>query len=99
MNPLDATAREIRDEVAAGRISAVEVTRAALDRIAAVNPSLNAFNHIAADRALVSAERIDRRRAAGETLGPLAGVPVALKDNIDVRGVPTTASSRILEHF
>ena len=64
-----------------------------------VNPALNAFNLVAADRALERAREIDRRRAGGEPLGPLAGVPVALKDNICVRGVRTTASSRILETF
>src|SRR5207253_2707875 len=61
--------------------------------------SLNAFNLVDADRALGRAAEIDRRRAAGETPGPLAGVPIALKDNMDVRGMRTTASSRILEHF
>jgi aspartyl-tRNA(Asn)/glutamyl-tRNA(Gln) amidotransferase subunit A len=63
------------------------------------NPRLNAFNTIVADRALARAAEIDRRRAAGESLGPLAGVPVAVKDNICVRGVRTTASSRILENY
>ena len=99
MNPLDATARTIRDEVTAGRISAADVCRAFLDRIAAVNPALNAFNLVDAGRALARAREIDRRRAAGETLGPLAGVPIALKDNLNVRGMPTTASSRILKDF
>ena len=91
--------RGIRDEIAAGRVSAEEVCRAHLDRLNAVNPALNAFNLIAGDRALDRAREIDRRRAAGEPLGPLAGVPVALKDNICVRGLRTTASSRILETF
>ncbi len=99
MNVLDATARSIRDAIAAGQLSATEACRTALDRIASVNASLNAFNLVAADRALGRAQEIDRRRAAGEVLGPLAGVPVALKDNMNVRGMRTTASSRILEHF
>jgi aspartyl-tRNA(Asn)/glutamyl-tRNA(Gln) amidotransferase subunit A len=77
----------------------VEICRVFLDRTAAVNPTLNAFNLVSAERALTQAADIDRRRAAGETLGALAGVPVALKDNLCVRGVTTTASSRILEHF
>ncbi len=94
-----AGARTIRDDVASGRVSAVEVCRNTLHRIDEVNAQLNAFNFVASDRALEHAEAIDRKRAAGETLGPLAGVPIALKDNIDVRGVPTTASSRILENF
>src|SRR6185503_7154920 len=96
---LDRSARAIRDEVAAGRVSAVEVCRAAIDRANAVNPTLNAFNLIAGERALARAEQIDRRRRSGETLGPLAGVPIALKDNMSVRGVRTTASSRILDTY
>jgi aspartyl-tRNA(Asn)/glutamyl-tRNA(Gln) amidotransferase subunit A len=96
---LQSTAAAIRDDVARGRTSAVEICRACLDRTASVNPVLNAFNLVSAERALTQASEIDRRRAAGETLGPLAGVPVALKDNLCVRGVKTTASSRILEHF
>jgi len=99
MNPLDATATTIRNDIAAGRLSAVEACRAALDRIVTVNASLNAFNLIAGDRAIARAEEIDRRRAAGEPSGPLAGVPIAIKDNIDVRGMLTTASSRILRDF
>jgi len=96
---LPSSARAIREAIAAGRVSAVEVCRAALTRIDTVDPSLNAFNLVDADRALASAAAIDRRRTAGEPLGPLAGVPVALKDNLCVRGMRTTASSRILERF
>ena len=96
---IGATAREVRDDIAAGRLSAVEVCRASLERIDSLNPSLNAFNHIAADRALARAAEIDRQRASGAPLGPLAGVPVAVKDNLCVRGMRTTASSRILDRF
>jgi len=99
MNVLGATATSIRDDVAAGRVSAADACRTALDRIAAVGGALNAFNLVDADRALRRAQEIDRRRAAGEALGPLAGVPIALKDNMNVRGMKTTASSRILEDF
>jgi aspartyl-tRNA(Asn)/glutamyl-tRNA(Gln) amidotransferase subunit A len=93
------TALEIREAVASGRLSAEDVCRAALERSQALNPVLNAFNLIDPDRALAQAARVDRARAAGERLGPLAGVPVALKDNLCVRGVRTTASSRILQTF
>ena len=96
---LDASARTIREGIAAGRLSAVEVCRAALDRLDAVNASLNAFNLVARDRALARAAEIDRGRAAGDALGPLDGVPVVVKDNLCVRGMRTTASSRILEYF
>ena len=99
MNVLDTTATTLRNEIVAGRLSAVEVCRAALDRIETVNGSLNAFNLIAGERAMARAQEIDRRRAAGESSGPLAGVPIAIKDNIDVRGMLTTASSRILRDF
>jgi len=96
---LERTARAIRDDIAAGRLSAVEVCRDSLERIEQLNPSLNAFNHVARDRALARAADVDRARASGGALGPLAGVPVALKDNLCVRGMRTTASSRILDTF
>ncbi len=99
MNLLDASATTIRSEIVAGRVSAVDVCGAVLERIASANTALNAFNLVDGDRALDRARQIDAQRAAGTPLGPLAGVPVALKDNMDVRGMRTTASSRILEHF
>jgi aspartyl-tRNA(Asn)/glutamyl-tRNA(Gln) amidotransferase subunit A len=99
MKVLDTTATSLRDAIASGQVSATEATRAVLDRISSVNGALNAFNLVDADRALDRATQIDRRRAAGAALGPLAGVPIALKDNIDVRGMKTTASSRILKDF
>ena len=99
MTSTAADARALRDQVARGDRSAAEVCREHLDRIEAVNPRLNAFNTIAAARALERAADLDRRRAAGEPLGPLAGVPVALKDNLCTRGLRTTASSRILHGF
>jgi aspartyl-tRNA(Asn)/glutamyl-tRNA(Gln) amidotransferase subunit A len=99
MSATASSARAIRAQVAAGSISATEICHQHLARIEQHNPRLNAFNTVAADRALARAADIDRRRAAGQTLGPLAGVPVALKDNLCVRGVRTTASSRILDSF
>ncbi len=96
---IDRTARAIRDDITQGRVSASEVCRAFLERTQSLNPALNAFNHVAAERALERAQAIDSRRAAGETLGPLAGVPIALKDNMSVRGMRTTASSKILDNY
>ena len=93
------TVRALRDQVTKGAASAVEVCREHLARIDAENSRLNAFNTVASERALARAADIDRRRAAGEALGPLAGVPVAVKDNLCVRGVRTTASSRILDGY
>ena len=89
------TAREVRDAVAAGQVSAVEVCENALQRIEAADPSLKAFLTVAADRALERARAVDR----GKRSEPLAGVPVALKDNIMTRGMTTTAASRMLQHF
>jgi aspartyl-tRNA(Asn)/glutamyl-tRNA(Gln) amidotransferase subunit A len=91
------TAAELAGLVASGEVSAVEVTRAHLDRIAAVDDRVHAFLHVDADGALAAARAVDERRAAGEQLGPLAGVPVAIKDVICTKGVPTTAASKILE--
>ena len=92
------SALEIRTAIARGEVSAVEVCQQALERSAAAEP-LNAFNLLVPERALERAAAVDRARANGEPLGPLAGVPVAIKDNICVRGVRTTASSRILQEF
>ncbi|MEV4765248.1 Asp-tRNA(Asn)/Glu-tRNA(Gln) amidotransferase subunit GatA [Micromonospora chokoriensis] len=91
------TATEIASLVAGGETSAVEVTRAHLDRIAAVDDRVHAFLHVDTDGALAAARAVDERRAAGEELGPLAGVPVAVKDVLATRGVPTTVGSKILE--
>ncbi len=93
------TVRSLRDHVADGAVSAVDVCREHLARLEAANPRLNAFNTIAGERALERAADIDRRRAAGLSVGPLAGVPVAIKDNLCVEGVRTTASSRILHDY
>jgi len=90
------TAAGIAAAVAAGDVSAVEVTRAHLDRIAAVDPGVHAFLHVAADGAVRAARAVDERRAAGQPLGPLAGVPVALKDVFTTTDMPTTCGSRIL---
>ncbi|GAC1327677.1 MAG: Asp-tRNA(Asn)/Glu-tRNA(Gln) amidotransferase subunit GatA [Mycobacteriales bacterium] len=91
------SATSLAASMAAGDVSAVEVTQAHLDRIAAVEPSVHAFLHVSTDRALAAARRVDEARATGEQLGPLAGVPLALKDVMTQRGVPTTCGSRILE--
>lgn len=78
------TAGTLRDRVARGEMTAAAVCREHLERIAAANPQLNAFNTVTGERALARADELDRRRAAGEVLGPLAGVPVAVKDNLCV---------------
>ena len=90
-------AREIRDAVASRQVSAVEVCRATLDHIARLDPPLNAFRAVAAERALARAAELDARPERARL--PLLGVPVALKDNMCTRGIATTASSRILENY
>ncbi len=91
------SASEIAAAISAGEVSAAEVAQAHLDRIAAVDVDVNAFLHVDRDGALAAARAVDEKRAAGDELGPLAGVPVALKDVITTSGVPTTCGSRILE--
>jgi aspartyl-tRNA(Asn)/glutamyl-tRNA(Gln) amidotransferase subunit A len=93
------TAVEIADAVRTGRARARDVLEEHLERIAEADADLHAFNLVTADLARDAADRVDRAVADGRDPGPLAGVPVALKDNLCTRGVPTTCSSRILEHW
>jgi aspartyl-tRNA(Asn)/glutamyl-tRNA(Gln) amidotransferase subunit A len=83
--------------LSSGEVSAVEVTRAHLDRITAEDVTLGAYLHVEDEAALAAAAAVDEARAGGAELGPLAGVPIALKDVVVTRGVPTTSGSRILE--
>jgi len=91
------TAVDIAAAVRAGERSAREVVDEHLAAVEAREPELHAFNLVLVDEARAAADEVDRRVAAGEDPGPLAGVPVALKDNLCTRGVPTTCSSKILE--
>lgn len=104
---LTGSAAELARRIAAGRISAVEVARACLERIEEIDGDpaapregdVHAFLHLTAEAALEQAAAVDRRRADGEDLPPLAGIPLALKDVFTTRGVPTTCGSRILEGY
>ena len=94
-----ATAAQLARRIAAREVSSEEVTRAHLDRIAEVDSELNAFLHVGVDEALAAARAVDARLAAGDELGPLAGVPVALKDVFTTTDAPTTCGSRMLEGY
>ena len=91
------TASGLAAAIAAGQVSAAEVTEAHLARIDHVDPRVHAFLHIAADGARAAARAVDERRATGAALGPLAGVPLALKDVFTTEDMPTTCGSRILD--
>ncbi|HET6192971.1 MAG TPA: amidase family protein, partial [Trebonia sp.] len=86
-------------ELRSGRISSVELTRTALDRIEAHNTALNAVVTVTAELALEAARRADRDLRAGRDRGPLHGIPVGLKDVIDVRGVRTTMGSAFCQDY
>ena len=92
------SAAALADRLAAGEISSVEATQAHLDRIAAVDGDIHAFLHVS-DHALDVAADIDRRRASGEVLNALAGVPVAIKDVLVTTDMPSTSGSKILEGY
>lgn len=93
------TAHEIRDAVRARQVSAVEVTQSYLDRIAAVEPKVDAYTQVWADFALGQAARVDARIARGEDAGVLAGVPIGVKEVLCTKQGYTTCSSKILEGY
>jgi len=84
-------------QIASGQTSSVELTQAHLDRIESVDTDVHAFLFVDSQGALAQAAAVDAKRAAGEKLSPLAGVPLALKDVMTQKGIPTTAGSKILE--
>lgn len=93
------TVAEILDKLTKKEVSAREVTEAALNRIDDVDHSVKAFVTLAREEALAAAAQVDAKRLNGEEVGPLAGVPMALKDNMCTKGVLTTCSSKILHNF
>jgi aspartyl-tRNA(Asn)/glutamyl-tRNA(Gln) amidotransferase subunit A len=92
------SAAALAEKLASGDVSSVEATQAHLDRIAAVDADVHAFLHVN-EHALDVAADIDRRRAAGDDLGPLAGVPLAIKDVLVTTDMPSTSGSKILEGY
>ena len=95
-SPLDHPVAEIAARVARGEWKARDLVERSLARIAALDPRVHAFLHVGAEAARALADGLDRRVAAGEPVGPLAGVPLAVKDNVAVAGQPLTCASRIL---
>ncbi len=98
-NLTELTAVELRDEIASGGVLAEQAAKAYLDAIAAGEPALRAYNEVWADRALEQARAIDARRASGQDIGPLGGVPLAVKDNMCTLHGRTTCSSKMLANF
>jgi aspartyl-tRNA(Asn)/glutamyl-tRNA(Gln) amidotransferase subunit A len=91
------TAAQLSESMAKKEVSAREVTQAHLDQITKVDKAVNAFLYVDTEGALAQADQVDAARAKGENLGPLAGVPLALKDILVQEGIPTTCGSKILE--
>lgn len=93
------TAAELAEKIRDREVSSVEVTRAHLDRIRAVDADVHAFLHVGEDAAVAAAEQVDRDIASGTVASPLAGVPLALKDVFVTTDAPTTCASKILEGY
>lgn len=96
---LKLSAYEMSEKLRAGEITSVELTQACLDRIAEVDDQVQAFLLVDAEGALATARMVDEKRAKGEDLPKLAGVPIAIKDNICVNGMKTTCGSKMLENW
>lgn len=99
MSILDLTALQLGKAIKAGEISAPEAAAAALAQIRAAEPKVNAFVTVDEEGAMAQAAKVQKRIEAGEIAGPLAGVPVAIKDNLCTRGLRTTCSSKMLDGF
>jgi len=93
------SAAELSDLLSHREISASELTESAMGRINSIEPQVNAFLTVTRDHAKKRAAEVDERRARGESLSPLAGIPIALKDNISTRGIRTTCGSAILPQY
>lgn len=90
---------EFREKLKRGELSAKQLIEKQIERISEVDSSINAFLKVTSEIALKQAIKIDNLVASGEQLPPLAGVPVAIKDNLCTKGIPTTCSSKMLENF
>ena len=99
MSILSTPAGELLAQLNQGEISSVELTQVCLHQINAHDQSLGAFLSLDQESALAQAKAVDERRAAGETVGPLAGIPIAIKDVVSQKGVPCTCASRYLKDY
>lgn len=91
--------RELHRQLVRKERSAEEITREAIERIEALEPKIQGFLRLTPEKAIEQARRVDAKIAAGEEIGMLAGIPIAIKDNLCTKGIPTTCGSRILENF
>ena len=99
MSILDMTALELGRRIQSGDITAVQAAEASLARIKAMEPSIHAYVTVNEEKTMEQAGKVQAEIEAGRLSGPLAGVPVAVKDNMCTEGMRTTCSSRILENF
>jgi len=90
---------QLRDMVEKGEITCQQIVLSVFDRIRETNPKINAYITLSEEKAIETAQKIDRKRGNGENSGILAGIPLAIKDNICVKGIPTTCASKILSNF
>jgi Asp-tRNA(Asn)/Glu-tRNA(Gln) amidotransferase A subunit family amidase len=98
-NPADLSIVELMPLLQGGQLAARELVEACIDRVEHLDPEIKAFERPTFDVALAGAKAVDEARAAGRPVGPLAGVPIGLKDLYYTKGIPTTASSKVLEDF
>ena len=99
MNLYELTVHELKEKLEKKEITAEEITQSYVDRMAEKEKDVKAFVTTTEEQALQNAKEMDEKRAKGEKVSPLAGIPIGIKDNICTKGVRTTCSSKMLENF